>query len=620
MLAGALVLLGVLVSLAISTPDWTDCPSACSCKWTLGKKSALCRHAGFTTIPDTLDSDMQVLDLTGNSIPYLTKNAFKSVGLLNLQRIFLKAAGVRELHRDAFKDLTILVEVDLSDNLIATLHQDTFSGNDRLKVLFLNGNPITSIKESQFPHLPHLKTLEMQHCQISSVHKDAFTHLSALESLSLNGNRLRHLSETAFLPVSNLKTLSLDGNPWRCDCDVRGFRKWLLKSKLYSHSLTCTEPALLKGQLWEDIEPQEFACPPMVYTPDTVIQEDLGENMTLKCRVEGDPEPSVTWYFNNRPVANSTWQDETTLFVESESGHVRRRKWSYLSVINVSSSSAGDYTCLAANLRGSALANLSLVLSEVVSATTLTTGTPWSDWVITSAATGATLLLLLIAVAFIVYRLRQNKRYGRKAMMKSSGSYTDQDKKLLDVSITTTTDRQTGSCEGLGSHADVELLEQSLQAAAPLEVCDQPVHITIESHPAVDHGVSVYQPPPEFSTSIIPSATFGNIFISVSVTQEPTIEGGIYPDLLDLPHRKSVAVSTDQSYYATLPLVRRLPESPQVKLGPKYDNMGPRVTAAGSSTISLPDSGEPIAIGMEPIPATDTATPPPPLTLEYVSL
>lgn len=133
-------------------------------------------------------------------------------------------------------------------------------------------------------------------------------------------------------------------------------------------------------------------------------QEDLGENMTLKCRVEGDPEPSVTWYFNNRPVANSTWQDETTLFVESESGHVRRRKWSYLSVINVSSSSAGDYTCLAANLRGSALANLSLVLSEVVSATTLTTGTPWSDWVITSAATGATLLLLLIAVAFIVYR------------------------------------------------------------------------------------------------------------------------------------------------------------------------------------------------------------------------
>lgn len=54
--------------------------------------------------------------------------------------------------------------------------------------------------------------------------------------------------------------------------------------------------------------------------------------------------------------------------------------------------------------------------------------------------------------------------------MKSSGSYTDQDKKLLDVSITTTTDRQTGSCEGLGSHADVELLEQSLQAAAPLEV------------------------------------------------------------------------------------------------------------------------------------------------------
>ncbi|KAK9497072.1 hypothetical protein O3M35_004451 [Rhynocoris fuscipes] len=622
MLATRLILISVLISLGASTPDWTDCPSACSCKWTSGKKSALCRHAGFTTIPDTLDSDMQVLDLTGNSIPYLTKNAFKSVGLLNLQRIFLKGAGVRELHRDAFKDLTILVEVDLSDNLIATLHQDTFSGNDRLKVLYLNGNPLTTIKESQFPQLPHLRSLEMQHCQISSVHRDAFTHLPALESLNLNGNRLKHLSESAFLPISKLKSLSLDGNPWRCDCDVRGFRNWLLASNLYSHPLTCTEPPLLKGLHWEDIDPQEFACPPMVYTPDTVIQEDLGENMTLRCRVEGDPEPLVTWYFNNRPVANSTWQDEAIQMIETENGHVRRHKWSYLFVVNVSQSSAGDYTCHATNLRGSALANLSLVLSEVVSATTLTKSTPWADWIITCAATASTLIILLIAVSFIVYRLRQNKRYGRKALMKSSGSYTEQDKKLLDVSITTTTDRQTGSCEGIGSHADVELLEQSLQAA-PLEVCDQPVHITIESHPAVEHGVSVYQPPPEFSTSIIPSATFGNIFISVSVTQEPTqIEGGIYPDLLDLPHRKSVAVSTDQSYYATLPLVRRLPESPQVKLGPKYDNMGPRVTAAGSSTISLPDSGE-TPIGIEPsivLPSTPESITPIPQTSEYVSL
>lgn len=616
--AGLVLLYALMVA---SAPDWTDCPMSCRCKWTSGKKSALCRDAGFTTIPDSLDSDMQVLDLTGNAIPYLTKDAFKSVGLLNLQRIFLKSTGVRELHRDAFKDLTILVEVDLSDNLIHTLHQETFSGNGRLRVLYLNGNPITELRSGQFPILPHLRTLELQHCQIRIIHRDAFLHLSALESLSLNGNRLKQISETVFLPVSKLKTLSLDGNPWRCDCELRGFRNWLLSSNLYPHPLLCTDPLILEGKHWEDVKPLEFACPPTVTLSETMVQQEAGGNATFRCQVRGDPEPTISWLFNGKSIGNGSVNQDQVLLIEEEDGDVMTEKWTTLSLMNVSDADAGEYTCVAKNLRGVAAANVSLLLPEVVIATTLSKSDPWLVWVVwlIFGATGVVFLSILSACAYRLKRCR-SKKHRRKAKMKESVSFCDQEKKLLDVSIATSTDRPSGSCDGLGSQPDMELLEQSLQSL-PLELCDQPVHITIESH-AAEQSV-VFPPPPEFSASLLPPGAFGNIFISVSVSQDPNLDSPRYPDLLDLPHRKSVSVAAgpDAPFFATLPRRQSQPRPPKkevdplLRVGPQYDNMGPRVTAGGSSTLSLPDSAA----------AEEIPTPPPPpicspLTVDYVSL
>lgn len=271
-------LLMLAAALALAAPDWTDCQSPCVCKWSSGKKTALCRNAGFTTLPDSLDSEMQVLNLSGNSISNLGKDAFKNVGLVNLQRIYMASIGLREIHRDAFRELIILVEVDLSDNEISNLQSNTFYGNERLRILCLNRNPLRHLGQAQFPTLPHLRTLELEGCQLESVHRNSFIHLVALESLNLKSNNLHNLSEAAFMNFAHLKSLALDGNPWRCDCDLRGFRDWFLTSNLRSVSLICREPKHLESLSWEDVPSEQFACPPQVS-----IEKLFFKSLNYKC-------------------------------------------------------------------------------------------------------------------------------------------------------------------------------------------------------------------------------------------------------------------------------------------------------------------------------------------------
>lgn len=632
-----------LLSRASAFPDWTDCPAVCQCKWTSGKKSALCPDAGLTSLPASLDPDMQVLDLSGNKIPDLQKEIFKLAGLVNLQRVFLRRAGIYSIHADSFKDMRILIEIDLSDNHVTALEPNTFLGNERLRILILNGNPLATLRNLQFPVLQHLRNLELQRCSLTEVHGQAFARLTGLEFLKLDANQLEYLEASVISGLSRLKTLTLDGNRWRCDCRLRDFRTWLIPdntpSKLYSVPQICSGPPRLEGRRWEEVKPVEFACEPKVSVLASRVQEETNGNISLACRASGDPEPEVWWQLNGGPVNATKSTDQLymgTLVVYTTSEAVMSSndksasrtvadRWSNLTVYNASDSDAGEYACFAKNIAGLARDTVTVAIPRVYTAPTLSQSDNWLLWV-SLAGGGAVAACASISAVLLVLCLcggsrRQSKR--EKVKLQGSGSFGDQEKKLLDLSVTTTTpgnSNDRGSGHGsLGeacSTGDLELAERG-------SICDPmaAAAVTVERLRPADSSVNAIRavpcsaaaavaaagvfppPPPEFTTGVLPAGIFGNIFISVSLPQDASSER-CYPDLLDIPvHAVSGVTSTvsasgktaalpsaatiNVSSFATLP--RRALRSAEAAAGSPYDNMGPRITANGSSAFSLTD-------------------------------
>ncbi|XP_033175696.1 leucine-rich repeat-containing protein 24 isoform X2 [Bombus impatiens] len=617
-----------LLSKAVAFPDWTDCPATCRCKWTSGKKSALCYNASLTSLPANLDPDMQVLDLSGNKIPALQSEIFKRSGLVNLQRVFLRNAGIYKIHADSFRDMRILVEIDLSDNHVEMLEPDTFLGNERLRILILSGNPLGKLRSHQFPILQHLRNLELQRCSLSEIHGEAFVHLTGLESLRLDHNELEYLDVSVISSLPRLKTLTLDGNQWSCDCRLRDFRIWLIPSrpsKLYSVPQVCSSPMRLEGRKWEDVKPAEFACEPEVFVLASSIQEETNGNLSLACLATGDPEPEVWWQLNGGPVnatklTEQTYSGTYVAYATSDvdmaynervpSSSRLTDRWNNLTVYNASDGDAGEYSCFAKNIAGLARDTVSVAIPRVYTAPTLSQSDNWLLWVSLAGGGAAALCASISAVllALCVCGGTRRQRAREKVKLQGSTSFGDQEKKLLDLSVTTTTpgnsnDRGSGhgSIVEACSTGDLELAERG-------SICDpmSAATVTVERlRPEVSSGsVTAMRavpcaamfppPPPEFTSGVLPAGIFGNIFISVSMPQDSSDR--CYPDLLDIPvHGTSGVVNkttsalpaaSSVSSFATLP--RRALRSSD--LCSPYDNMGPRVTANGSSAFSLTDA------------------------------
>ncbi|KAJ0172798.1 hypothetical protein K1T71_011937 [Dendrolimus kikuchii] len=533
--------------------DWLTCAkiAECHCKWSSGKKTASCVSAGLKQ-PPKLASEIQVLDLHGNLFKTLGADAFSSIDLLNLQRLNLSSTFLKSLHPNAFRELTIVIELDLSQNELRQLSPDTFRGMDRLRLLILNENPISHLVAEQFPPLRYLKKLEISRCKLRYIHPFAFVNLQALETVHLQQNFLSFLHEdTLNLPI--LKTLKLSDNPWYCDCRLREFHEWFLNSNLGNEEVYCDGPDRIAGVSWKNLKRKDLFCPPSAYTTPTVIRTESGADISFGCFVLGDPRPKVSWFLHHSEVQNcSDKTSEVTIteypiadYDEYNSDFLNRSaKWVNVTISNVTSELSGEWKCRAESSVGEASAFLTLFLPKARTATARVA--PNYSTFLLIAGSLLTMTMAGFISACICWKTRRRR-------VPPSRSFTDQEKKLLDTSLAVSCDRTSGD---LGSSYGFEMLDRSMSMESDDARCLEPVQITIEGPPG-----SFPPPPAEFA---IP-APYGNIYISVQVSGH----NDEYPDLLGggstLPRRSRTCF-----------------------LKSAYDNMGPRITAAGSSTWSLP--------------------------------
>ncbi|KAG0424992.1 hypothetical protein HPB47_027812, partial [Ixodes persulcatus] len=256
----AVVATTTVTSATATTARTPTCPTACSCKWSGGKRTAEC--GGLSgSVPDHIPPDTQVLNLTGNVLQTLPGRQFQQARLLHLQRIYLSRCGIVQMADDAFGGLSNLVELDLSHNfLTAAPKLAAYCGH--LRRLQLSFNPIQRLGGHSFKGLRTLVSLELSQCQLAWLEGDTFADLETLELLKLDGNRLRTLPPEG-LQLPPLNSLDLSDNPWRCDCNLRELRRWMQQHNVpLSVPPKCDAPVRLAQLSWTQLEPDDFACAP----------------------------------------------------------------------------------------------------------------------------------------------------------------------------------------------------------------------------------------------------------------------------------------------------------------------------------------------------------------------
>ncbi|XP_024911090.1 leucine-rich repeat and fibronectin type III domain-containing protein 1-like protein [Cynoglossus semilaevis] len=376
-----LLLFMVLLSSLPTRISGMLCPKRCTCQNLLPSYTVLCAKTGLLFVPPNIDRQTAELRLMDNFITSLRHRDFAN--MTSLIHLTLSRNTISQILPYAFADLQDLHALHLDANRLTTLDDSHFQGLVNLRHLILANNQLHSISEGAFQDfletledldlsynnlvdvpwetmamLVSVNTLSLDHNLIESVPEGIFSNLHKLARLDMTSNKLKKIPpDPLFLripvyakmkgsPLTAL-VLSFGGNPLHCNCEL----VWLRRLTREDDLETCASPKDLAGKYFWTIREEEFVCePPMItrHTSKMFVME--GQEVSLRCKSVGDPEPSTHWVSPDGKLIGNT---SRTVCYENGS----------LDILKASVKDSGKFTCIASNAAGEATAPVELVVN-----------------------------------------------------------------------------------------------------------------------------------------------------------------------------------------------------------------------------------------------------------------
>ncbi|NXG44762.1 GPV protein, partial [Psilopogon haemacephalus] len=206
----------------------------------------------------------------------LYKNPLKSLpGVLfgemrHLGSLWLYHTKLSTIPDFVFSNLTNLELLVLSFNPeLSVLSRNVFSGLGALRGLSLHTNNLSSLPEGIFLSLQKLQNVSLFDKRLGLLPRNLFRNLKHLQRVYLNSSQLQSLPGDFFAGLPELQEVFLEGNPWKCDCQILGFREWIrrsLETVKNVLSLMCHSPRALRNIPLIALTVDHLRCQPTTAT------------------------------------------------------------------------------------------------------------------------------------------------------------------------------------------------------------------------------------------------------------------------------------------------------------------------------------------------------------------
>ncbi|KAL3271722.1 hypothetical protein HHI36_022193 [Cryptolaemus montrouzieri] len=340
---------------------WTQSCNKCTCMWMNGRKAANCSNLHLHEIPSNLSTEIEEIDLSGNSFHDLGIISFLRNGYINIKVLRCQNCRLAEIDDIALEGLFVLKKLDLSKNNIQRIPRYTFDLTLSLVSLNFSFNKIHSLEITTFSGLRYLEEILLNDNKISFVDGVIFEKLPSLQHINLANNELKQVVADFMENSPKLNRLDLQGNPWICDCRYEGVQKRFLRKKLFTVTPICAEPSSLKGKSWSEVD--SYPCDPSISKPPTITSIEIASmNLTLTCKATGIPPPEVYWITDGKTIGRD-FENRAPKYITSEATK-GNYTWNNLTIINVDDGDQREYKCIAQNSGQSNEHNVTLIVTK----------------------------------------------------------------------------------------------------------------------------------------------------------------------------------------------------------------------------------------------------------------